>query len=43
MKGPADIEEFCDYVLDRLSSGRDVQDDIAVLALGAVPLGAAGP
>lgn len=38
MKGPADIEEFCDYVLDRLSSGRDVQDDIAVLALGAVPL-----
>jgi serine phosphatase RsbU (regulator of sigma subunit) len=43
MKGPANIEEFCDYVLDRLSSGRDVQDDIAVLALGAVPLGAAGP
>lgn len=42
MKGPADIEDFCDYVLDRLSSGRDVQDDIAVLVLGAVPLEAAG-
>lgn len=38
MKGPAGIEEFCDYVLDRMSVGRDLQDDIAVLAIGAVPL-----
>lgn len=38
MKGPEDIEEFCDYVLDRMSVGRDLQDDIAVLAIGAVPL-----
>jgi hypothetical protein len=38
IKGPEDIEEFCDYVLDRMSVGRDLQDDIAVLAIGAVPL-----
>ncbi|HEU4869169.1 MAG TPA: SpoIIE family protein phosphatase [Actinomycetota bacterium] len=38
MKGPDDIEEFCDYVLDRMAVGRDLQDDIAVLAIGAVPL-----
>ncbi|MEX0789289.1 MAG: PP2C family protein-serine/threonine phosphatase, partial [Actinomycetota bacterium] len=36
-KAPADIEQFCDYVLERLSKGRDLQDDIAVLAIGAVP------
>jgi serine phosphatase RsbU (regulator of sigma subunit) len=39
MKGPDDIEEFCDYVLERMSVARDLQDDIAVLAIGAVPLG----
>ena len=38
MKGPEDIEQFCDYVLDRMSVGRDLQDDIAVLAIGAVPV-----
>ncbi|HYN98359.1 MAG TPA: PP2C family protein-serine/threonine phosphatase, partial [Actinomycetota bacterium] len=35
-KAPGDIEEFCDYVLDRLSVDRELQDDIALLAIGAV-------
>jgi len=39
MEGPKDIEEFCDYVLRRLAQGRDVQDDIAVLAIGPEPEG----
>jgi len=39
MEGPEDIEEFCDYVLRRLAQGRDVQDDIAVLAIGPGPEG----
>lgn len=33
---PGEIGEFCDYVLERLSVGRDLQDDIALLAIGAV-------
>ncbi|HEX2053505.1 MAG TPA: SpoIIE family protein phosphatase, partial [Actinomycetota bacterium] len=28
------MEDFCDYVVSRLAMGRDVQDDIAVLAIG---------
>lgn len=29
-----DMEGFCDYVLGKLAQGRDVQDDIAILAIG---------
>lgn len=33
MEGPAGVEDFCDYVLERLAQGRSLQDDIAVLAV----------
>ncbi|HEX2178913.1 MAG TPA: SpoIIE family protein phosphatase [Actinomycetota bacterium] len=35
-EAPSVIEAFCDYVADRLTEGRDVQDDIAILAVGPV-------
>ncbi|HEX2149757.1 MAG TPA: SpoIIE family protein phosphatase [Actinomycetota bacterium] len=35
---PSDIDQFCDYVLERLSVDRELQDDIALLAIGAVDL-----
>jgi serine phosphatase RsbU (regulator of sigma subunit)/HAMP domain-containing protein len=37
-EAPSGIEEFCDFVVDRLAQGRDVQDDIALLAIGPVPV-----
>ncbi len=37
MDAPEDIENFCDFVVRRLAQGRDVQDDIAVLAIGSAP------
>lgn len=36
VEGPAEVEDFCDYVLARLAHGRDVQDDIAVLVVDSV-------
>lgn len=33
---PEEIGDFCDHILERLSAGRDLQDDVALLAIGAV-------
>ncbi|MGH2854143.1 MAG: ATP-binding SpoIIE family protein phosphatase [Solirubrobacteraceae bacterium] len=34
--GPADLERLCSHILDRAIDGRDVQDDIALLAMRLV-------